>query len=236
MFPLEQEVIIGAKQSISIACIAVCKLNLQLYPMGPMNTTFPFDIIWENIVPISTALIILLCSLFLINHYLGKPFVDAVGKQNASDSNESYYQDLLAQMNNDKRDILSGTTPQYEWNQIETELEMLIELDNSAHPTVKARDISAQITRNSIKISLRGNLLVEGEFCAPIRVDDSCWQLDEDKGKYSILVSLMKDAATSDGKHWPAVLKADCPSTPVSVLDANDPQALKDAIRKVSKR
>jgi hypothetical protein len=70
-------------------------------------------------------------------------------------------------------DRLHGQTDKYEWTQNSSEIEMFFPVEE----TIKKQDIDFNISNKSIRLSIRGSTVTEGEFFADVNAAECNWQL-----------------------------------------------------------
>lgn len=154
-----------------------------------------------------------------------------------SEDDDIDYSNIL---NNNTADCLMGKTEKYEWSQTTDEIEVYIPLSKYGD-TVNIREVDVELTAKTLKVIVRREVLIEGEFTASINEEDSIWTLDNNtKGDPHLYLMIYKITPTVKNQHWKSLLKGDKEinvnkyGPPVLGLDPNDPNAMKEAIRKVS--
>lgn len=76
--------------------------------------------------------------------------------------------------------------PNYKWTQILSEVEIRIPLPIA----VKARDVIVDIKKRSLTVGIKGHpLIIDGETCKEVKVEESTWCLEDKK---TILINLEK--------------------------------------------
>ena len=138
-------------------------------------------------------------------------------------------------------DILYGSNEKYDWNQSETEVELFVKLRTVAdYDKVRARDFDVIIRPSFLKVSIRGQTLIEGDLFDTVEQDECSWQMDiNDNGDKVIWITLFKAVPTVRNKHWKCVIKGDAEvnvaklGPPVHGVDTSSPDSIKDAIKKV---
>jgi hypothetical protein len=68
---------------------------------------------------------------------------------------------------------LSGETDVYNWNQTEKEVELYVRVESS----VKGKEVNCQIKSTSLTLSVRGEVLINGNFYAAVVPDECNWQI-----------------------------------------------------------
>lgn len=138
--------------------------------------------------------------------------------------------------------ILYGKTDHYDWQQNETEVEMFVNLKSFGDRNMlKAKDIEVTLKNTSLKIKVKGVVLVDGDFFAKVLADECNWQLDKNSdGEQIIWLNLYKTVPTVRNQHWKCILKGDEQikvahlGPPVHGVDPSDPNAVKKAIQQVT--
>jgi hypothetical protein len=135
--------------------------------------------------------------------------------------------------------FLKGKSDKYEWTQSEDELEVTIPLIRFGD-TVHSNEVHVEMTPRRLKVVIRREVFIDGEFYAPIRSDDSVWLLDNNTvGNPHIVLNLEKVTITTKNQHWKSLIKGDAEinvgrfGPPIEELDASDPDSVREAIRKV---
>ncbi len=128
--------------------------------------------------------------------------------------------------------FVDGTTEKYEWNQSEDEIEMRLPLGNYGEG-ITANEVDVVITSRRLKVVVRRKVVLDDEFYDTVRGDDCCWFLD--KASQEITINLEKSVVTPKANFWTCVLKGDNKAGPsIHHLDANDPDSVAAAIKKVT--
>ena len=88
-----------------------------------------------------------------------------------------------------------GQTDKYQWEQSLNEVTVNIEIPAGT----TSKQLVVDMTQKKLKVGLKGQpLLIEGEFCKPIKVDDSLWCIENAGGKKILQLSLTK----KEGQNW----------------------------------
>lgn len=73
-----------------------------------------------------------------------------------------------------------GDLPNYRWTQTLSEIELKVPLKVDFKP--KVRDIIVEINKKHLKIGLKGHTpIIDGELYNPIKVEESCWVMEDGK-------------------------------------------------------
>jgi hypothetical protein len=70
---------------------------------------------------------------------------------------------------------LAGATDVYNWNQNEKEVELYVPVESS----IKGKEINCQIKSTSLMLTVRGEVLINGNFYASVVPDECNWQIGE---------------------------------------------------------
>lgn len=149
------------------------------------------------------------------------------------ESEGEYFRKLLEQQS--RNDFLEGKTDKYEWRQNDREIDMSIDVES----TLKSKDITVVFKTNSLKLNVKGTNVLDGVTFAEIIPDECNWQFGDSEGKDTkkLEINIMKKYPTKSNGHWRCVLKGDEEvdtqklGPQVHAVDANDPNAVKDAIK-----
>jgi hypothetical protein len=96
-----------------------------------------------------------------------------------------------------------GRTRNYTWIQPQVEnFEMFIPIDNNC----AGSDIKIDFGSKTLKVKVKGEVLVDGELFAPMNSDSFIWVLDEIKGKKTIVITFDKLYKMA---WWDYVIKGD---------------------------
>jgi hypothetical protein len=96
----------------------------------------------------------------------------------------------------DNRPIV-GKTDTYEWTQTNDEIEVYFPLSKYGE-SISSREINVSISPKKLTIILRREVLLKEEFLFSVRVDDSCWMLDNNTiGDPHLYITLVKSSPSS---------------------------------------
>jgi hypothetical protein len=126
---------------------------------------------------------------------------------------------------------IEGQTDKYEWHQSEDEIEMKLSLQSYGEG-ITAREVDVSLSPKHLKVTIRRQVIIDDDFCDSIRSDDSCWFLDT--ASQEITIHIEKATPTAKKDFWSYILKNDRKGPDVHHLDANDPDSVAAAIKKVS--
>jgi hypothetical protein len=142
-------------------------------------------------------------------------------------------------------DVMEGETANYKWKQDAQELDLFVRIS----PNTKSKDIQCDFTSQTMRLTIDGEVRVEGSFYARVMPDDCNWQLDGSGENRVIWIILHKAKATSSNKHWRCVLQGDVeigktqndtknltggPS--VHTVNSNDPASMVRAMEQLKQR
>ncbi|KAJ1610402.1 NudC-like protein [Cryptosporidium canis] len=92
-----------------------------------------------------------------------------------------------------------GSTEKYTWTQTLGAVEMLI----STLPGLKSKDCNINIGTSKLKVVVRGEVIIDGEFSSKVRPDECLWSIVDGK---TIQIVLEKQEQIN---WWPCVIKGD---------------------------
>lgn len=92
-----------------------------------------------------------------------------------------------------------GTTEKYTWTQTLGTVEMLI----TTTPGLKSKDCSINIGASRLKVVIRGEVIVDGEFNSKVKPDECLWSIIDGK---TVQIALEKQEQVN---WWPCVIKGD---------------------------
>jgi hypothetical protein len=74
---------------------------------------------------------------------------------------------------------LHGETDKYNWSQNENEIELILKLQENLYSrnSLTKKDVYCVIKPDSISVSVRGQLVLQGDFYASIDPDECNWQI-----------------------------------------------------------
>jgi hypothetical protein len=147
----------------------------------------------------------------------------------------------------DNRPIV-GKTDLYEWTQTNDEIEVYFPLSKYGE-SISSREIDVTISSKKLTIILRREVLLKEEFSFPIKVDDSCWMLDNNTiGDPHLYITLVKSSPSlSKSQFWKSLFVGG-PEVKIPLkgkgrggngpeihsLDPSDNDAMKEALESVS--
>lgn len=71
---------------------------------------------------------------------------------------------------------------------------------------VRSKEITCDIHKDRMKLSVRGDTVAAGEFYAPVDSSESIWELESMDGCKTLMVTLVK-AHCGGQAEWPTLLK-----------------------------
>ena len=80
-------------------------------------------------------------------------------------------------MSQNDSDILSGATDKYTWTQNDKEVEIYVSVETS----VRGKDVQCIIDSENLVVMVRGEVLLEGSFYAPVVPDECNWQIGNNR-------------------------------------------------------
>jgi hypothetical protein len=199
-----------------------------------MTPNSPFSSVDKNVIGIGVIVLLVVFGLFMIY------YVSQMGEQKKL--TDTYKEQLEKELAELGPEATGGKTDKYEWNQTDEEVDVEIPL-TKFDPTPTVREINVSFKGSALKVTVRREVYIEGEFFEKVKVDDCCWTLERTTDSVTLQLSLVK-SVSADGKthrYWPCVLKGDpmvniprgsLPS--VETLDPSDPAAIKQAMKAVS--
>lgn len=135
-----------------------------------------------------------------------------------------------------------GSTEKYDWDQTMEEVDVVIPLDKF-DPIPSTRELDISIKQNHLRVTIRRELYIDGDFYEKIRSEDSYWTLEREVDRSVISLSLIKlRPAESKSQLWACVLKGDpqimipFDGPTVETLDPTDSAAVKRAVSAVNSR
>jgi hypothetical protein len=161
-------------------------------------------------------------------------------EEDDDDENAPDIKNLLDTRNDNE--ILYGKTEKYEWNQTETEVEMFLFLDSvEGNEDIRAKNMTVDIKKDSLKVSAYGKELINGIFFAKVLADDCTWQLDRSSDNRKVVwITLYKASPTLRNQHWRSIIKGDPEikvshlGPPVHGIDVDSKSSIKNAAKMVS--
>lgn len=200
---------------------------------------------------ISIAVVLLIVGLFVF--YLGRQAdkydeikreeTYAAGnnktKNNSDHAKDEFDYDKILSVEKDD-DVIHAQSDKYDWCQTENEIEAFIHLkDFDSH--ISGREIDVVMTMKHLKVIVQRKLLIDQDFFANIKPDDSFWTLSKDKdGNPFIWLTISKAVPTQRNHHWKSVLKGDQEinvdklGPTLRSVDPNDPASIKKAVAQVN--
>jgi len=130
-------------------------------------------------------------------------------------------------------EAMGGTAEGYTWGQSDSEVTLTV----PAPAGTRSREVAFVATSRSLRLAVRGVLVVEGRLHAAILSDESTFALEDAaagsaEGGRCVIVTLAKAAKTAGKGHWPRVVEGG-PAIDVSrfgaecvAVDPNNPQEL----------
>merc|ERR1712086_10926 len=121
-----------------------------------------------------------------------------------------------------------GKTDNYEWTQTKSEVEIRFPVASD----VRGREVDWNLSSTSIKLVVRGELLLEGELPAKVQVEDSIWTLDNEGDQRFVLWTLQKLEPTEGRAHWKCVAKGEPKidttsfGSKIQTVNASDPDSI----------
>lgn len=185
--------------------------------------------------------------LFGISLYLGDLYVkwrDGSKKEISKEELEKSEVDLQKLIDAQKeKDYSRGSETKYDWTQNEHEIEMHVkipkdqEFSDEQIAAITKKDVKCIIKSSKIEIRLYDEMLLEGEFYAPVDPDECNWQLMiKNTTSPTIWLSLFKKVPTVRKQFWKCVILGDEKvvtnqrGAPIFTLGGDDPNEMKSAM------
>lgn len=127
-----------------------------------------------------------------ISEYSSKAKAKNEGKANKSEESDEDTNDEPPKGN-------GGQTEKYTWTQTINSLDMYINLDQK----VKTKDIKLEITYKKLYVSVKNEVIIDGEFYKHIKPEDSIWTLEDNRVIHVCIEKL------NGMEWWSTVIKGD---------------------------
>lgn len=185
----------------------------------------------RNTIGIGALIIIVIVSIAII--FIANRFDEQIklGKE----LNEEHKIVAENDENNTNSSGTGGSTEKYDWDQTMEEVDVIIPLDKF-DPIPSTRELDISIKQNHLRITIRRELYIDGDFYEKVRSEDSYWTLEREVDRSVISLSLIKlRPAEKKSELWACVLKGDpqimipYDGPTVETIDPTDPAAVKRA-------
>jgi hypothetical protein len=160
-------------------------------------------------------------------------------EENERENNNDFDYSNLLNTSTDDRPI-TGKTDRYEWSQSKEEIEVYIPLSKYGEK-ISSNELDVVLQPNKFIVILRREVIFNEEFSYAIKVDDSCWMIDNNTvGNPHIWMNLTKATPTVRNQHWKSLFKGGPEvdvgrlGPPVHAIDPSDPSA-KDSFKSALK-
>lgn len=163
-------------------------------------------------------------------------------KAGATETDELEDYKKLLSSSSDQRTVY-GFTDKYNWNQNESEVEVSIPLKTVKDSKQLKKSLSVAINSKSLKVSLEGNVLVEGSFPSPVLADENVWHIDNNNpNSPKLVITLFKRDVTTREQYWKCLLKGDAEvntnrfAQQPSDVDSMNEESMKKAIDEMKRQ